>query len=59
MSRKIDVIEETVSVLADIKTQQLIKVIDDQQKSLFKLRLSLLEYQDWLEEELVRLQGEA
>lgn len=56
---KIDVKDEAVLVLTHQKTQGLVKAVEEQQAALQGLAKSLQTYVDWLQEQLVRLDGEA
>lgn len=58
MSKTINVIDQTVLVLLDLKTKDLDKALAAQALALQGLAESLREYSDWLQEQIVRLDGE-
>lgn len=57
-SKKIDVKEQAVLVLVSLKTQELVQAVEEQANALHELMHSLQDYNDWLEEQLVRMDGE-
>lgn len=57
-AKQINVVDEAIVVLTSLKTQELVKAIDAQQNAIQDLKDSLQKYVDWLEEQIVRIDGE-
>lgn len=58
MSKRIDVTDQAVLVLLDLKTQEMVKAVEAQADAIHDLAVSLQKYTDWLQEQIVRLDGE-
>lgn len=58
MAKRIDVVDQAILVLTDLKTQELIKAVEAQDKALQELAGAIRKYADWVQEQIVRLDGE-